>query len=62
MVNAVFSGNRLCEEGVTIWNLKSESVSVQYLATNMLHQGKDIKKMSTNEPGSVQLRDKDCGL
>lgn len=42
--------------------LETESVSVQYLATNMLHQGKAIKKLSTNESRNVQLSDRDCGM
>ena len=63
MVNEVFSGNQLCEGRACIylafWRL---NVSVQYLATNMLLQDKDIKKLSTKEPRSVQLSDRDCGL
>jgi len=39
---------------------ETETVSVQYLATDMLHQGTAIKKLSTNEPRNVQLSDTDC--
>jgi phosphoribosylformylglycinamidine (FGAM) synthase-like amidotransferase family enzyme len=44
-------------ELASIWHfgdcLFGVCVSVQYLATNMLHQGKAIKKLSTNESRRV---------